>query len=727
MKTKCRWYVLGCVLAGAPVARAGAEIAVADDFPRFIVPGQEAAMRSLRALYSLHYAPAGPKATLWDEWLSGPTLWPAVATDGRMHTIRTRWASALSARGMDADGYVATHQHASIAHQQGWPFPFWKQGGEGTWGWHFSLHGVPAGWHNTQEKTQAGWTIAGGVDRGIEDHAWNLQLTESDASVRTPPLAILPDQAPFIQLRWRADGIENAQPYLEWTTDSATEFGPDRRMYFEPIAKRDGFVFTMIPVFRSPTWSGRITRLGINFGNRSSQATAGIQALFTQYDTRHNINNQNFIRGCGQYFWWTRDLNFLRRNVQRMRLALLYLMHDLGGRRAKCIVTPFVGHDGRSGIERRPDGTKIIHSGRGVGNNYWDLIPMGHKDAYATIHYYDTLNYMAALEREIDAHPEWAMPAGPLRRTPAALRRHAAEVKAEAGRMFWNTKTGRFVCGIDIDGRAYDYGFTFINCEAVYYGFATDAQADSILQWLSGERIVEGDTAQGDDIYHWRFGPRSTTRRNIDYYGWFWSGPETIPWGGQVQDGGAVLGFSYHDLQARLKVRGPDDAWKRLQAIVRWFDEVQAEGGYRAYYKKPGRGTLQGGGPPGGLGLDREFFESILVPQIMLSGFLGFQPRADGFAVAPRLPRAWPSLTITGIHLHRLVLDVTATTNSIAIKVRGEGDSVRRIYPPPGTWHVTTTRADGTHTEPRTVRVAAADDSISVRFGDGLTVRLTRD
>ena len=63
----------------------------------------------------------------------------------------------------------------------------------------------------------------------------------------------------------------------------------------------------------------------------------------------------------------------------------------------------------------------------------------------------------------------------------------------------------------------------------------------------------------------------------------------------------------------------------------------------------------------------------------------------------------------------------------LAIKARGAGDSVRRIYPPPGTWHVTTTNADGTRTEPRTVRVAAADDGISVPFGDGLTVRLIRD
>ena len=32
--------------------------------------------------------------------------------------------------------------------------------------------------------------------------------------------------------------------------------------------------------------------------------------------------------------------------------------------------------------------------------------------------------------------------------------------------------------------------------------------------------------------------------------------------------GGAVLGFSYHDLMARLMVDGPDDAWQRLKEVT---------------------------------------------------------------------------------------------------------------------------------------------------------------
>jgi hypothetical protein len=159
----------------------------------------------------------------------------------------------------------------------------------------------------------------------------------------------------------------------------------------------------------------------------------------------------------------------------------------------------------------------------------------------------------------------------------------------------------------------------------------------------------------------------------VDYYFWAWSNPESIPWGAQVQDGGAVLGFSYHDLMARLLVSGPDEAWARLQEVIKWFDETQTAGGYREYYKDPSRGTMQGGNIPGGLGLDKEFFESIMVPQVMIYGFLGFRPTAQGFSLNPRLPRDWPALTISRIHLHDKVIEIKAQPADKTVSISGTG------------------------------------------------------
>jgi len=169
---------------------------------------------------------------------------------------------------------------------------------------------------------------------------------------------------------------------------------------------------------------------------------------------------------------------------------------------------------------------------------------------------------------------------------------------------------------------------------------------------------------------------------------WVYSSPESIPWGYQVQDGGAVLGWSYHDLMCRLQVDGPDDAWNRLQEILAWFSETQADGGYRAYYgRDAARGTLQGGNVPGGLGVDLEFFESILVPQVMLYGFMGFEPTPQGMRIRPRLPKTWPELTITQIHLHDLVLDLTAKADgTIVLRARGTSDLPMVVDLPEGVW-----------------------------------------
>ncbi len=66
--------------------------------------------------------------------------------------------------------------------------------------------------------------------------------------------------------------------------------------------------------------------------------------------------------------------------------------------------------------------------------------------------------------------------------------------------------------------------------------------------------------------------------------------------------------------------------------------------------------------------MDREFFESMLVPQIMLRGFLGFAATADGCRIEPKLPKDFPSLTIDRISVKGLVLSVTATKDSVVIR-----------------------------------------------------------
>jgi hypothetical protein len=678
--------VIAVGLAGSPCYPAAAP--VPDDFPRFTVPGQEREMESLRALFWLHYEPSGPLIALWDEWMPPATLWPALGSGRDLETMRARWARALAARPMNAEGYVLTQQHDGPAHAEGWPFPLWSQAG--GIGWHFRGTGVAG--YDPPPATTNGWILQGGTAAEINDKGWPLELTNDSAVLEAPRFAVEASHAPWLRLNWWATGLANANCYLEWITKDQPEYSRARRAYFSP-ASLDGQYHsalpmgpqravelntsvgetrTMIPVYRLPEWKGTITGLRIHFENPAG-AKVVVKSFHTACDTRQNVNNVNFIRGCRHYFNWTRDLTFLRSQMPRVRTAMHYMMSEFDTRKRKCVYTTWPGHEGRSGV-RMVDGKKQIIVGEGIGSDYWDLLPFGGEDALATVYYYDALLALAELEEGVLAHPEWAIGGGAETFGPADLRKHAAEVRDYGGHRFWNEKTGRLGT-VDLDGALHDYGFTFLNNEAVYYGFATPSQTQSIRDWISGRRIIEGDTSTGADIYCWRFGPRSTTRRNLDYYFWAWSNPETIPWGYQVQDGGAVLGFSYHDLMARLMVEGADSAWARLQEIIKWFDETQAAGGYRAYYKDSSRGTMQGGNTAGGLGLDREFFESVMVPQIMIYGFLGLRPTAEGCSIDPKLPSGWTSLGISQIHLHDKVIEIKANSREKLISIVGKGIS----------------------------------------------------
>ncbi len=663
------------------------------DFPRFEIKGHPEEGRLLRDLFYRHFLPVGPAATLWDEWLTQSSLWVPAR---KKPDLWVRWKKTLLSRFIDSEGYVATHQHASIAHQDGWPFPFWKQA-QGTWGWHFSLKGVPKGWHGTEVRSEKPWKVQGAESRGVRNDVWELVLKEPVVRITSPPMRLEAFVSPFLQLRWRSGDLQSSRIYLRWRRKGEPDFGADRQMAVPPPGPRAGMFgpaparlpdvsIAMVPVWRHPMWRGTVVQLQLLVVGAPAGSVLGLQAVFSQFDTRHSINNQDFILGSDWYFRWTGDLDFLRRIANRMRVALRYLLTVCRVSEEKVVVVPFPGHDGRAGWHLDSKGRKVFHWGHGIGSNYWDLLPFGNRDAYATILLYRTLLRMAELEEAIAENPSWNVPRGALSFDPKRLRTLAAEVKERFNKLFWNPETGRFVACIDADGKTHDFGYTFLNLEAVHYGIATDSKARAILDWIEGKRIVEGDTSTGADIYHFRFAPRATTKRNISWYFWAWSAPEAIPFGGQVQDGGAVLGFSFHDLSARLAVRGPANAWHRLEEILSWYRDVLRAGGYRRYYADGTRGTLQGGGRPGGLGIDKEFIESILVPQIMLYGFAGFEPTPAGISLKPSLPETIPELEIRPIRYRNLILSVKVRKHSVRVAWQGSCVEPLTLSLPPGRW-----------------------------------------
>jgi hypothetical protein len=77
----------------------------ADDFPRFIVPGEEQAMTLLDELHAHHHARASSDCTLWDGWLPHATLWAA-------EPPRQHYQASFLRRRIDDEGYVRAYRAA---------------------------------------------------------------------------------------------------------------------------------------------------------------------------------------------------------------------------------------------------------------------------------------------------------------------------------------------------------------------------------------------------------------------------------------------------------------------------------------------------------------------------------------------------------------------------------------------------------------------------------------
>jgi hypothetical protein len=183
-----------------------------------------------------------------------------------------------------------------------------------------------------------------------------------------------------------------------------------------------------------------------------------------------------------------------------------------------------VGHDAdKTGSDAAQ---RAAHS---LGNGYWDISFMPKYDFHSNSYFYKAVADMAYLENILaqqgsdyasDAKKAEAnvQTAGRMSKSFSTSNYAALDLTATATDTlnairtttsqngFWDSTKGRFVAGYgdaDANGvsECVDYGYVVWNLEAIYYGIATDEQAKLIMQWVSGERTVAGDTSTGEDIY----------------------------------------------------------------------------------------------------------------------------------------------------------------------------------------------------------------------------------
>ncbi len=666
-----------------------------EDFISFEIPEKGAEMTHLRNLYwSIYNDPISHLSSLWFPWMTGIEMAPAGVLREKK---RAEWAATLEKIKMFPDGYVSVGQHYSHAHDGGWPFPLWPQIYEPnqflgfTGGWHFQdqTEGfievmfmdpivAPAG--HAGDKAVEQWSATDLESEGRPVGSWQLKVTGDKPTLTLGEGHVIQSAlAPFVQIRQRSSvdpAADSEVITMQWKREGDTEFSDDRSISISPNSPDPWERITKLnhcnfEAWKHPLWQGNIVDIRFLLPPKPVGTIYNIDSIFTAFDTRHPVTNTGYILGAVDYFRWTGDNKFLAKNIDKMRRAMAFCRGELGGDANKFIRVPWVGHDGLSGYVFAEDGTWKRRYGVGIGNNYWDLVPFGGDDMYATTYFYGALLALAEVEEWI-AKSDTGIAAPANGASGADLRKLAAEVKDVSNKHFWNPEAGRFIACIDREGVRHDFGYTFVNLEAIYYGLASEEHTKSILDWIAGDRVIAGDTSTGDDIYRFRFAPRSSTLRNASWYFWAWPGVDK-PWGGQVQDGGAVLGFAYHDLMARIAHRGSDDAATRMDAMLAWLVETQAEGGFRAYYAADSsRGIMQGGGPDGGLGIDVEFVETELWPSVLLTGFAGFRPHSGGFTFDPALPKQWPSLQIKKVAFRDSTLTFAIFPDRAEIEVEGD-------------------------------------------------------
>ncbi len=238
--------------------------------------------------------------------------------------------------------------------------------------------------------------------------------------------------------------------------------------------------------------------------------------------------------------------------LQKLEAAIDYLFRDTTERGLK--------YDELSGLvyihTDENDGTS-----QGYGSNPWYNFRFGYLDAYTNLSFNRAMNDLSALYTLLGETEK-------AETYSAVARKNAAAFNEK----FWDASKGRYVGCIDKNGESHDYGFVFLNLEAVEAGLADSAKADSILSWIAGERTVEGDTAVGTDISPSGSLVRNTTRAAEDKWWDYLGGKLPLSslgaWGQYYQNGGYSLSTAYYDFMARYRNGRSEEALLRMKNLL---------------------------------------------------------------------------------------------------------------------------------------------------------------
>lgn len=402
-------------------------------------------------------------------------------------------------------------------------------------------------------------------------------------------------------------------------------------------------------------------------------------------DTRHLDSNAILITAAWRLYGWMGDKKFFTDTydnagspsadqptkpnlvpardtlLNKMRRAMAYQLNWWNGAEEGIIhSTGKEGdtHHGGRGLQNDKIGGE--NTAAGVGSNYYDIMPFGGKDAYASVQFYLSLHAMAQVE-DLFGNAARAK----------YLRDLMPKARAAFNANFWLEGKGngdgasRYAGAIDNDGTVHDYGFTFLNTMAMDAGLASPQQAKAIYNWLDNGVSVAPNGEKKKDIYDkWKFGARSTTIFNRD---WWAYQQGRWPWEDQLQNGGADLYEAGYDIIARARYLGADSAWNRyLAMLTRYAQPDRLSGGGVLWDGAKVQGGDSGAGSVGVM--YSEFPEAGVASASFLYAFLGAQISADGLTLTPRVPTELQSVRAADIDFHGATFDLEASKTALQIR-----------------------------------------------------------
>ena len=639
----------------------------------------------------------GQGGTAWKEWEAMSLMWfDSTSTSGMgrldgYDLIR----SALTDTAVDRYGYVWSSgaeadtpdtADSFTYFDQGWPFPSFEHSGSRQYGfgnnfnqssdlndnWYAEGATASISGGNVSLSANSGQTEIRLTAANLQGYAFFAPFVETEIKISSNG----GDDQRFgdLRLEWTtADGQSHSVTYSEAGTQDKTlnTQGAQGHYYFN-MSTVEGWGRTNdVCDVNGSDPDAVITSMTLVIpaaqGKNLNGVTVLVDFLRSDYDDRCVQNNAIYLNAAAEYYRYTGDDDFLESILVRCRRIFQFYLTYCGGESGLIHQDNFVGHDG------------IPASGHGISSGYFDIIALPSVDFYFNVYFYKAVQSMEYLERMAAAADITVGEASVLTpdmqgtetydQTAESLAALAETCKAEISDYFWSEEKGRFVEGyVDWEATGHlngssnlgmyddvtasdtiDYGFLAFNLEAVACGLADEEQEQAIMDWLTGEQTVSGDTSTGEDIYYFECVPRfSAVENRHQYSSDAWTAPG---FGQQVQDGGSCMWITYYDLMSRAGVLGADDLYARTKEIQTWYEKVKAAYDrrypeddnptqfYRAYYSTQLAITLQGGGQAGGLGLDSEFLENAIVYSAFPKAILGMDSdEYNNISFTPSLP-----------------------------------------------------------------------------------------